>query len=210
MSIDKREIVKKISACAKDYQAAFENRNYLFIYKIGDSIAYKETYYSGINFLHLTGIRTTLSARNFYKNCLNNRLSPNDIELRRDGSTIQKLNVLPFMKNIICTPTLIGNFNKNGFNLETDYLVGDTRKIITLGFSQKQKFDIVNSLLAGDVKQFVTDAYPVIATCSKGLNQEKYCHNTYTSKHVRLSDLMIEEHIKVNLTSKTIDGLIEI
>lgn len=46
------------------------------------------------NFLHLTGVNTKLSAKQFYNKCLNGNLNINDFTLSRKSEDLMKLDVL--------------------------------------------------------------------------------------------------------------------
>ena len=50
-----------------------------------------------MNFLHLTGVKTKLSAQQFYAACLESKLSEYDFEIDNKGKVQQKLMVLPYL-----------------------------------------------------------------------------------------------------------------
>lgn len=83
-----------------------------------DSIKSYEVAFHRYNFLHLTGVRmngsNTASAIHFYEKCLNNRLKQEDFNFAKDGSTIQKLDILENMMRIKWNATMIGEFTNRG------------------------------------------------------------------------------------------------
>lgn len=199
MKKDKNTILPILIGSAKNYNSNLCNNNVLFLYRHNNTIGFKEVVFNDYNFLHLTGVNTRLPAKLFYNACLEGKLSINDFELKKDGTSILKLSVLPYLSKLILTPTLIGNFNNFGFNLQTDYLIGDTKKIFLVGFKTKYKYDFPNTLLAGDLKHYATQAHKIIAVFVKNKDNKAYFKNTYIHKDTELSKLQIPKELKDKL-----------
>lgn len=67
---DKEHIVKEICKAAKLYKANLVGKRFLYVF----DGRYIEVLYKNVNFKHLTGVECNMSAADFYKNALKNRL----------------------------------------------------------------------------------------------------------------------------------------
>ena len=92
------------------------------------------------NFLHLTGVHTTLSPKDFFQKCHNTTLEETDFDFIKSGQTEKevigsvrrKINALPHIFNLMQDATLVEeNFKKNTINCS--FAAGST--YCTLGFS---------------------------------------------------------------------------
>lgn len=93
--MDKSYIVKELIHAAKIYQENLENRNIMFVYKEKEKINYIETKFLKANFLHLTGVKCKNSnANSFYNKCIKKRINVEEIQIRDDGNTQRKIEVL--------------------------------------------------------------------------------------------------------------------
>lgn len=208
MKTDKNSIMLILKQGANDYHKFFENKNFLFLCREVDHISFKEVLFTDANYLHLTGVKTNMKAKLFYSVCLDGKLSQNDFDLKKDGNTARKLKVLPHIEKIINSSTLIGDYNNNGFALNTDYLVGDTKKILSMGFSFDvtlenkfiDKIDFPNTLLAEDIKQVTTKSNQILAVIYKFKEQLQYSTVTFLAKGIELKSLRIPKEIlgKIN------------
>ncbi len=201
MKKDTANIIQYLVNGAKLYDKHLKNRHILFLYNLNGAISYKEVFFCETGFLHLTGIVTSEKPRKFYYNCLNNKLSPNNIKLKSDGTTIQKLSVLEYIPNLICSPVLIGDFNGSGFSLKSDYLLGCTRKIAILGFFQKKNmhYGRPSTLLKGDIKQKVSSAHQVILIVKKAANENIYKEISYKAKNTDISKLKLPKELECKI-----------
>lgn len=90
--------------------------------------SYEAVFYR-YNFLHLTGVRVNYSgvgsAIHFYEKCLASRLTEDDFHFAKDGSTVQKLDVLESMMEIKHNATMIGDFTDRGPKLFTEKAAGN-------------------------------------------------------------------------------------
>ena len=67
-----------------------------------------------MNFLHLTGVKTKLSAQQFYAACLESKLAERDFEIDNKGKVQQKLMVLPCLSKLMSHHCLVGEFINSG------------------------------------------------------------------------------------------------
>lgn len=195
MKKDKQSIIKELHRCAVIYDTYYANKNFLIVYKEGNQFMYKQLVFKKQNFKHLTGINTKMSAEVFYTACLNQRLSSKDVELKSNGTTQLKLKVFPQMKSLFSVPTLIGDFNNNGFSLRVDYLMGDMKRIVSLGFKQNNEFDVPQSLLSEDVKKLTQKSHKVIAIWIKNVNETSYQDLGYIAKGIIWKELKVSVEI---------------
>lgn len=188
---DKEQILIKLMECAKIYDQYYKDKNFLIVYKEGNNIKYKQIAFRDRNFRHLVGIKTSrnITAKTFYYNCLNKKLSAEDIELRQDGSSIQKINVFKQLTYLMTSPSLIGNFNENGMQLRAEYFMGDTKKVLSVGFDNNN-FGIPKTLLAMDIKKITNKAKKVETVFSKHINDSTYKEVTYKAKDVDLAKII--------------------
>lgn len=111
IGMDKRRAIKIMAKSAGLYHLNLEDQKILFLYGMPPEvkkqlntegsrlIAVKsyEVVFHRYNFLHLTGVKANStgvdSAIHFYEKCLANRLTENDFDFAKDGSTVQKLDV---------------------------------------------------------------------------------------------------------------------
>lgn len=81
------------------------------------------------NFLHLTSVKANNigvdSAIHFYEKCLANRLTENDFDFAKDGSTAQKLDVLENMMGMKHNAMMIEDFTGRGPKLFTEKAAGN-------------------------------------------------------------------------------------
>ena len=125
--MDKRRAVQIIVKAAGLYHLNLEDQKVLFLYGIpskvekqlnieGDRLPAIKSYevvFHRYNFLHLTGVGTNGSsvgsAIHFYEKCLANRLKEEDFYFAKDGSTVQKLEVLENMMGDLKCPVTSSN-----------------------------------------------------------------------------------------------------
>lgn len=114
------------------YHLNLEDQKILFLYGVPSEVRKQlntegnrlvaiksyEVAFHRYNFMHLTGIKANNtgvdSAIHFYEKCLANRLTENDFDFAKDGSTAQKLNVLENMMGIKRNAMMIGDFTDHG------------------------------------------------------------------------------------------------
>ena len=113
--MNKQRAIQIITRAAELYKNNLEDQKILFLYGIPShvkkdlqtqtgylpSINSYEVAFHRCNFLHLTGVKlntnTVASSIHFYEKCIKKRLTENDFSLAKNGSTVQKLDVLENM-----------------------------------------------------------------------------------------------------------------
>jgi len=94
---------------------------------------------------------------------------------------------------------MIGDFINSGIYLKTDYFVGDTKAVLSVGFRYGRTADIPVTLYNENVKWLIKPVSKVLAIFSKMYNDEKYTTCTYLSKRQEISKLKIPEGVKVEV-----------
>ena len=206
----KNEIIKRICESAIRYKENLLNKNVIFIFENKKSqnidfieVAFYDTYY-----LHLTGMKYYKNARTFFRDCLNNKISPHNIKMRKAPFTQLKLQVLENAMAINKSAKRIGNFNNNKVNITIEKVIGNTYYCI--GFSnldsknKKLKYYYPKTLLQENLKNNIIDDNKIIAILSKNKNQKLYNEITYLSKETTLLRLKENEKVKNLIDFKTI------
>ena len=138
-----------------------------------------EVVFHRYNFLHLTGVRVhnsgVGSAIHFYEKCLANRLTEEDFYFAKDGSTVQKLDVLENMMGIKQNAMMIGDFTDRGPKLFTEKATGNVCGCIGFVQDRNTGLNVPNTLLKKDIRDVVANpAQKIYAVFSKMYMDEKY------------------------------------
>ena len=196
MKYDKKMAVDIIINAAKNYQERLQDKTFLIIYQNGSKVDKVQVEFRDNHFLHLTGVKTKLSAQRFYEKCLNRRLSDKEIELDCKGKSQQKLSVLPFLHELLYHNCMIGTFINSGICIRADYFVGNTKAVLSVGFRYGKKMDFPVTLYKEDVRSLIKPTNKVLAIFSKKYREYNYAECTYLSKGQEISKLPISEEIR--------------
>ena len=195
---DKLEAIKIVTKCASAYDKELAGRKLLFIYIDRDKkIGTCEMSFSATNFLHLTGLRIDkkrMGAMDFYRKCLKKRLSIWDFEFDQNGTTPLKLEVLPTLMCKNLSAKMIGDYNTRNPKLSTDKIAGSTRACI--GFAKTGDAPeqyAPNTVLKGDLRDYVKDTLRVIAVYRRAKEQKRYEEMTYCAKKVQWDQITFPE-----------------
>ena len=191
--IDKKSVLRIITTAAQQYDKFLKDKHFLIIYQQGKLQKSVIIGFRDMNFLHLTGIKTKLTAKRFYEACLVGKLAEKDIELCNKGTTQQKLSVLPYLHEILYHNCMIGCFINSGVCIRADYFVGDTKAILSLGVRNAKTVDIPVSLYKENVKKLVSPVYKVLGIFSRKYYEEEFSTCTYLGKGQSVEVLLTEE-----------------
>lgn len=213
--MDKKKAIRIITKAAELYQKNLEDQKVCFIYGVpsvikgqlsSDSkalsgLSYYEVVFLRSNFLHLTGVKLKTdgqikSSIDFYARCVSNRLSENDFELSRDGSTDQKLEVLEHMMNIKKNVQMIGEFTDLGIRLYSEKIAGNTCACIGFLSDERTGLNVPNTLLNKDIRDVSSKPQQkVYAVFSKQYNDKAYSTIEKCDKDLRLGEHILPEEI---------------
>ncbi len=204
--MNKKKAISIIVGAAKQYHEKLEDQKVLFAYEMPSNIrsqleaggeiihlCFYEVAFHRSNFLHLTGViinnHFVKSSIHFYQKCLEGRLSENDFEMAKDGSTDQKLDVLRTMMDIKKTASMIGDFTGYGPKLYSEKIAGNTFACMGFMKDKYSQLNVPNTLLKKDVrditskpqqkiflimsKKYSDDKYVTIDKCDKAIKIEK-------------------------------------
>jgi len=150
MSKTKAEAIRIVHSAAVAYQGNLVNKNLLFVAVENGKAVLFETSFLPRNFLHLTGIRTSLSSITFFNLALRDRLREQDIAFTADGTTDKKLDVLNSLMNIQVTARMLGNYDHSQRLLVTDKLAGTVTS--AMGFRKDGDYYLPNTSLKTDMR----------------------------------------------------------
>ena len=208
--MDKKRVISIITKAAKSYHENIEDQKVLFVYgvpsevkkqieKNADVISCLEFYevvFHRSNFLHLTGLKLNKkkvsSAINFYSKCLDGRLSEDDFVLSKDGSTVQKLEVLADMMNIKKSASMIGDFTDAGPKLYSEKIAGNIYACMGFVCDKYSNLNVPNTLLKKDIRAVSSKPQKKIyAVFSKGYSEEKYTTIEKCDKSIEIGKIQL-------------------
>lgn len=222
--ITKQDIAKIIMQCASLYAENLCNRNYLVVYNINHNNILKpnfiETVFLPRHFRHLTGVKTSLQANDFYKRSLSNRLSSKDFEVPQDGTCQLKMQVLPYLMKLHKHANSTGVFsNGQGIYIHTKRLIGSRRSV--MGFAQCNEGDNIyyfpNTALNEDINKLSNERHRILAMLRKQIKDALYSDVCYIAKGLSLNDIkpfllntgkcasVLINHINKNMNPQTIN-----
>lgn len=200
--MQKEKIIQILKKSAINYKNNLENKNFMIVYEKEKKIEYIQIKFLDGNFLHLTGIQLNekISSKLFYKKCLNGKLSKREINLRIDGTTQLKLQILEKITNICQIAKILGTYNHTRKNLHTEFIIGTD--CISLGFIQiSNNFFIPNTALNENIKKIVHKPYHIVAIFSKKIN-EKFYNEICLYKKEKINNTKILEMLSNEIEKK--------
>lgn len=219
--MDKRRAIQIMTKAAVMYRENLEDQKILFLYGIPSevkkqlqteeskllSIKSYEVAFHRYNFLHLTGVRLNsprmVSAIHFYEKCIDNRLTENDFNFAKDGSTGQKLAILENMMRIKKNVTMIGDFTDRGPKLFTEKAAGNVCGCIGFVKDRNTKLNVPNTLLKKDIRDVIAaPVQKVYVVISKGYTEDKYSVLEKLDRGIDLAKCSFSETIEEILERK--------
>lgn len=193
---DKKSALQIIVNAAKEYDVKLNNKHFLIVYQGGGRTETVCVGFRDMNFLHMTGVRTKLSAQQFYSACLDGKLSESDFEIDNKGKVQQKLLVLPYLSELLYNNCMIGNFINSGICIRADYSVGNTKAVLSVGFRTGKSVDFPVTLYKEDVRKLSHPTNKVLAIFVKEYQQQSYTKCAYLSKGQEIQKLPLSEDTK--------------
>ena len=189
--MEKKDALRMIFQCADLYQKNLCDQMILVI-SVNNSMNKTfatEILFERTNFMHLTGVKFKngkySAPDTFYHLCLSRRLSLNDFELAQDGTTEQKLLVLPsIVGSGNLAANMIGDYYDRRPTLITDKLAGNIRGCVGIVYDTKRKNYAPNTILNLDMRLSVTNKQRIIATYRKHKLDKQYTELVYKAKKI--------------------------
>ena len=194
-NISCKSAVEIMVEAAKNYDMKLNDKHFLVVYQEGSQIKTICVGFRDMNFLHLTGVKTKLSAQVFYAAAISGKLSEKDFSLDTKGKTQQKLAVLPYLHKLFYHNCMIGNFINSRIYIKADYFVGDTKAVLSVGFRYGKKADMPVTLYNENIKSLSRPVYKVLAIFAKEYNESIYRTCTFLAKGQELDKLRLPEGI---------------
>ena len=185
----KEEALKILFKSAQLYKENLVNNNLLFIcmdkHKRTSSLTIQ---FATTGFLHLTGVkfndRKSMSSGEFFDKCLKRRLSLDEFELAKDGTTEKKLQILPLLFSKNLSATIVRDFSARTPVLVTDKLVGGVKGCIGFVYEQTTGFYAPNTVLNLDIRTYISNQLRIIATYRKKKTDSGYEEIVYAAKKI--------------------------
>ena len=193
---DKKTVLQIIINAAKEYDTKLNDKHFLIVYQEKGKTQTVCVGFRDMNFLHMTGVKTKLSAQQFYSACLDGKLSENDFEIDNKGKVQQKLTVLPYLSELLYNNCMIGNFINSGICIRADFFVGNTKAVLSVGFRTGKNVDFPVTLYSEDVRKLSQPTNKVLAIFAKGYRQLNYAECTYLSKVQERHKVPLSENVK--------------
>ena len=192
---DKKPALKIMVEAAKNYEEKLNDKHFLIVYREGNDTKTVNVGFRDMNFLHMTGVKTRLSAQQFYAACLESKLSEYDFEIDNKGKVQQKLMVLPYLSELLYHHCMIGDFINSGICIRADYFVGDTRAVLSVGFRTGKRTDFPVTLYNEDVRKLSQPTNKVLAIFSRYYRNQHYDNCTYLAKNQSIRELGVSDEV---------------
>lgn len=202
----KSDIIEILYHSAMLFDKHLRNKNLLIVYGQPNVPQFIETRATNDNFIHLTGINITdkkITAAKFYENILDRKVSEEDFELKKDGTSELKLKVLPYIMEINKYSKIMGVYNNKRPKLRTDKLVGNITA--SLGFILTGKYYVPNTVLNGDIRDDIEKSQRVLAILSKEVKEQNYSQIETIAKKINISDILVKISDKISIAAELIN-----
>lgn len=185
----KKDIINSLSKNSKIYDVELKGKNIIFIYDKKGKIDFFETKFSARNFAHLTGVKlNNLKVNDFYKKCVTGRITEKDFELKKDGTTILKIDILPKIVKIHKTAKMVGDFNNKNLTLKTDKIAGTINAC--LGFiKENDRYYVPNTALKDDIRDKIIENNKILAIIRKEIKDDYYHDICYIHKDFNINKI---------------------
>lgn len=204
MKITKEDARRLVLNCAKKYQQNLLNKMLLVIYRdrLDNKIHFIEVVFRKRNYQHLTGLELIDNdgkvlrnqSLNFYRKCIENKLSLNEIRFRQDGTTQLKLTALPILMDVTKITKITGDYNNLRPYLLVDKVMGGVN--FCLGLSLENNIYVPSSALLEDIKNLTNTPSQVLAILQKDITDIKYTNVKHVAKGLSLEKLVLPDDIK--------------
>ena len=203
MKFTKEEARKLVLNCAKRYQQNLLNKMLLVIYRDrhDNKIRYIEVIFHKRNYQHLTGLELIdrkgkvlrNQSVNFYRKCIENKLSLNEIRFRPDGTTQLKLAALPILMDVTKITKITGDYNNFRPYLYVDKVMGGVN--FCLGLTLENNIYVPSSALLEDIKKLTKTPSQVLVIMEKAIDESIYNTVKHVAKGLNLQNLTLPNDI---------------
>ena len=203
MKFTKEDARRRVLNCAKQYQQKLLNKKLIIIYRERNDnmIRYIEVAFYERNYQHLTGIELVDSegnvlhhqAVNFYRKCIRNKLSIDEIQFKEDGTSQLKLLALPALMDVTKITKITGDYNNVRPYLFVDKVMGGVN--FCLGLTKEESEYVPSSALLEDIKKLTNAPSQVLAIFEKDFDKNIYENVKHVAKGLNLSNIKLPNEI---------------
>lgn len=205
MKYSKEEARRKVLNCAKQYQNKLLNKKLIIIYRErkDNQIHYIEVAFYDRNYQHLTGLELIddegnilkHQAKNFYRKCIDNKLSIKEFQFKADGTTHLKLAALDSLTDVSKITKITGDYNGIRPYLYVDKIMGGVN--FCLGLSKEDEAYVPSSALLEDIKKLTDAPSQVLAILEKSVDDNNvYSAIKHVAKGLNLNNITLPDEIK--------------
>lgn len=198
--LSKEYVIKIVIECARMYEKNLMDRTLLFVLMDKHkNISSAEVSFCRNNFLHLTGLKIDkrkMSADQFFSLCVDGRLSVRDFSFSEEGTTVLKLQVLPFLLAKNLNANSFGDFGGSGIRLYTEKLAGGIKGCIGFVKAEETSEWVPNTLLNEDIRKLSKNRKQVIATYRKYRTEDKYTEIVYRARKIEWERVNYPKELK--------------
>ncbi len=210
MKFTKEDARRRVLNCAKQYQQRLLNKKLIIIYreKKDNVIRYIEVVFHERNYQHLTGLELIdkkgnvlrNQSMNFYRKCIENKLSVEELRFKQDGTTQLKLEALPVLMDVTKITKITGNYNNVRPYLFVDKVIGGVN--FCLGLSRDDNVYVPSSALLEDIKRLTEAPSQVLAILEKDVDTDIYSTIKHVAKGLNLSNITLPQEINAMIDLK--------
>ncbi len=195
--VTKAEAIRIIVPCAEAYHKNLENTNLLIAHARNShsEVQFFEVVFLPRHFLHLTGVKfpedNELRSVEFYQKCLQHRLSESDFDMAPNGTTAQKLSVLPSVLKRNLSAKMIGDYKDRSIKLYTEKVAGTISACIGFVYEDKIGYNSPNTVLKKDTRIATRQEYArILAIYQKGTTESQYSSPVYVAKDIDWEEIL--------------------
>lgn len=210
MKFTKEDARRRVLNCAKQYQQRLLNKKLIIIYreKKDNVIRYIEVVFHERNYQHLTGLELIdkkgnvlrNQSMNFYRKCIENKLSVEELRFKQNGTTQLKLEALPVLMDVTKITKITGNYNNVRPYLFVDKVIGGVN--FCLGLSRDDNVYVPSSALLEDIKRLTEAPSQVLAILEKDVDTDIYSTIKHVAKGLNLSNITLPQEINAMIDLK--------
>lgn len=131
----------------------------------------------------------------FYRKCLDNTITEDEVGFRKDGTTPLKLEALPNLIRFLRFSKMTAIYNGTRSKLAVDRIAGTTN--YCLGFVKDRDYYVLSSCLLEDIRKLGDRPSQILAVLSKKADRSEpvYKNVCYTAKGIDLARLKLTESL---------------
>lgn len=192
----KEDILKILQDGWEEYKTRILPNTYLYLYNDGQGIKTKHVAVRDFNFLHLSGVKSKLSAEIFTRRLRKKTLKQSDFYVVDKSYLNNKLKKLAELPDVVEQAHKIGSRLQDLKNV--DYLIGKNDIILGLAKSKNGNgADTPSSLMSGDWNKIATNSCDILAIlCMPKQGEKVYNKVTYCKKGEKIDIEQLPKSVK--------------